>query len=182
MLRNTAKLRRTAVLTGIAAALASLLALASCGGSDALPVQKASALTGGALSNFGGTDGADPSVRAVARDIATSRDFDFTPTGYTVASGAAESTGLAGSGYGDGTGTITVMGGGSAVEMSIVSQTSGVQNVTLTGAFDALQAQLAVDNPGSSFIMSWTISFDIEGESFTLTCDQVLSGSGWTQV
>lgn len=182
MLRTTARLRNTAKLLGVLAALFSMLALTACGGSDPIPQQKASALTGGALSNFGGTDGSDPSARAIARDIATSRDYDFTPTPYTVASGAASSTGLTGSGYGDGTGSLTMIGNDGTVEMDITSQTSGIHNVALQGTFNPASAQLSIDNPGSSFTVSWTITFDVEGDSFTLTCDQVLSGSGWTQV
>lgn len=179
MLNSMSVLRKIAVLAGIAAAVAAMLAFASCGGSDPPVEQRATTLLGGPLSNFGGADGADPAVRAVARDIATSRTYDFTPAGFVVADGAASSSGLAGSGYGDGTGTLTVVAGNATVEQAVATVTASTENIALSGTFESALAQLAVNTPGSSFTVSWTFSFEIEGESFTLTADQVLSGSNW---
>ncbi len=175
-------LRNIVVVLGITAAIAAAFALAACGGSDPPVEQRATTLLGGPLSNFGGVDGSDPAVRAVARDIATSRTYDFTPAGFVVASGAASSEGLMGSGYGDGTGTITVAAGDGTVEQSIAPTTASAENITISGTFESALAQLAVNTPGSSFTVSWTFSFEIGGEPFTLTADQVLSGSNWVAI
>jgi hypothetical protein len=170
------------VLAGLTAAIAAMLLLAACGGSDPPVEQRATTLLGGPLSNFGGADGSDPAVRAVARDIATSRTYDFTPAGFVIASGASASEGLLGSGYGDGTGTITVAAGAGTVEQDISATTATTENIAISGSFESALAQLAVNTPGSSFTVSWTFTFEIGGESFTLTADQVLSGSNWVAI
>jgi hypothetical protein len=175
-------LRISVAVLGFAVTLAAALTLVSCGGSDPPVEQRATTLLGGPLSNFGGVDGSDPAVRSVARDIATSRSYDFTPAGFVIASGAASSEGLMGSGYGDGSGTITVAAGDGTVEQIIAPTTASAENITVSGTFESALAQLAVNTPGSSFTISWTFSFTIGGEPFTLTADQVLSGSNWVAI
>jgi len=158
-------------------ALAALLA--ACGGDTALN-QRAGSFEGGALSNFSGADGADSDARSVARDIAGGRDYDLTASGYTLLDGAATSwQSGAGSNFSDGDGTVTVNGAEATVNMTVISSDPSISNVALAGTLNVADAQAAIENPGSSFVVTWTILWELEGEARGLTAEQTLLGTEW---
>ena len=76
--------------------------------------------------------------------------------------------------------TIGGMGLDSTVELNIESFDPSVTNVVLTGRFSASDAQEAIDIAGSSFTMSWDMSWDQDGTAVELSADQIMSGTNWT--
>lgn len=164
--------------TGLSLLLAAfcLLWLAACG-SDAPLVQRADQFDGGALSNFGGTFGADPDARATAREIASGRSYDFSLSGFDILPGGAESGGPGGSPFGLGTGTVALDGDNATVELDITSTDPNVTNVHMTGTFSLAQATAAIASPGASFVVNWLISFDTFGTPVSLTAEQTLMGT-----
>lgn len=169
---------RVLLLAGMA--LLALLMLAACGGEELL-TQRADSFEGGALSSFGGTDGADSDARDVARAIANNRGYDFTPSGYTLATGAATSWLLTPSiDYGDGTGTLTVNAADAETVLQVLSNSASVTEIEMQGEFPLASAQAAIENPGSSFVVDWTISWQQDGTPRSLTAQQTLLGAEWT--
>jgi hypothetical protein len=172
---------RVIKLAAAALLAVSMLFLGACGSSPNT-VERANSLDGGALSNFNGPDGSDADARATARAIAGNRGYDFTSTGYTLTSGQATSWAiLDSSDFTDGIGPLTIDGASSTVQFDVQSADPSVTNVQLSGTFDATEAQLAIDNPGASFIIQWTISWEVGGAPFTLTAEQTLLGSDWVE-
>jgi hypothetical protein len=164
---------------GLALIAFAALLLAGCGGSDPV-VQHAQALLGGSLSNFGGAAGADLDARAVAREMATGRSYDFMPSGFTVAAGAVTSTAPSGSDFGDGAGTLTVNGDDAEVVLNPAGGAGGVTGAKLEGSFSLAAAQAAVDSPGRSFVVTWTVSWTDGTDSFELTAEQSLTGTDFS--
>jgi hypothetical protein len=174
-----ARMRTIHILAALSAlALAGLLA--ACGGATATLNQRAGSFEGGALSSFGGADGDDIDARATARDIAGGRDYDFTAAGFTLLNGAATSWQPgAGSNFGDGDGTVTLDGAQATVNLSVISNDPDVTDVALAGSFDVADAQAAIANAGSSFVIEWTLVWQQAGEARSLTAQQTLLGAEW---
>jgi hypothetical protein len=166
----------TGILLGLTAALA-VIALAACGGSTINLLQRANSFDGGALSNFGGTDGADPDARAIARDIASGRNYDFTPAGFTISPGSAASNGPNGSPFGVGNGSLAINGDTATATLDIVSTDPNVTNAQMVGTFSLAEASAAISNPGASFVVDWVLSFDALGVPISLSAQQTLNGT-----
>ena len=157
------------------------LALASCsaGGGPVGPSQRAGAFFGGAIFNFTGPDAADIDARAVAREVANNRTYDFTTNGgFTLTSGASASEpGDNLSDFAGGNGTLSIAAGTATVSEDISSFAPSISNVELTGTFAASSAQQAIDDPGSDLEVSWELNYDDDGVPVQIRFDQVLTGT-----
>ncbi len=180
---------RSAAPRGGRGALRLLLALAgagllsmlqACGGSEELPQLNADIFTGGSLSNFGGADGGDSDARDTARELATSRSFDFTPSGFTISSGPVSTDGAPGSFFTGGTGTLAVSGDNATVTLSPVSSDPNYTDIEMVGTFSLSAAQSTITNPGASFPVDWDISFTSFGIPLSLSATQELTGSDFS--
>lgn len=152
------------------------LGLSSCGGTEAV-VEHAQLLLGGSLSNFSGPDGADPDLRAVAREMATGREYDLTPLGFTIAAGAATSTAPLGSDFGDAWGDVVINGALATVTLTPDAQPATAIDPEMSGEFDLAEAQAAIDNPGSSFTVTWRFTWTDGTGAHDLSAEQVLTGT-----
>jgi hypothetical protein len=166
----------TAILLSVAAVLAAVM-FAACGGSSIDLVQHANSFDGGALSNYGGADGENADARAIAREMASGRNYDFTPSGFTIAAGDASSNGPNGSPFGVGNGSLAVSGDTATVTLDITSTNPDVTNAQMVGSFSLAEASMAIINPGSSFIVDWTMSFDMLTVPVSLSAQQTLNGT-----
>jgi hypothetical protein len=164
------------------ALLLALLGLAACGTGNTLVAQRANAFLGGTLSGFGGTDGGDPDARAVARDIASSRTYDFTPTGFDIVAGPASSTGAGGSLFTAGDGDIALSGDTATVTLDMLSNDPAVTDAQMVGTFSLAEATTAIASPGASFTVHWTLSFKLNSVDVSLTADQPLTGTDFVTV
>lgn len=165
-------------LIPVAAAAALLAVLAACGGTDSGQQQlNANFFTGGSLSNFGGADGSDADARDTARELSTSRSFDFTPSGFIISSGPVSTDGAPGSLFSGGSGTLEVSGDTATVNLNPTSTDANVTDVEMVGTFSLTDAQHAITSPGSSFLVQWTLGFTSFGVPISLTADQNLTGS-----
>ena len=171
-----------ASVSGLIAALVLLLAACSAGGGIQIE-QRAQAFLGGALSNFGGPDGNDATARSIARDIAIGREFVFVQAGFTVASGQATANiGGADPSFGSGNGQVTVSGNQGTLELTIYSSSGPAGDADLTGTFGTAAAQATVQDPGASFTISWAFEFSQGGTDYSITADQILSGTDWVEI
>jgi hypothetical protein len=168
------------VVKGCMVVLTLTLALSACSGGGAVDV-RAERFASGTLSSFGGANGADPDSRDIARDIATGRFYDFTPTGYVIADGAAASTPASGSSLGDGTGTVAVSGDTVTVDMDVASELP-LEAVHMTGSFSLADATLALSKPGASFSAVWQITWSALGTDFALSAEQQLTGTDFAPI
>ncbi len=168
---------KNTLLLILAAAL--LLWLAACGGETTL-AQRANQFDGGALSNFGGVDGNSADARAIAREIASGRSYDFTQSGFEITPGGVDSSGPGGSLFGLGSGTLALNGDNVTVNMEITSADPNVTNAHMTGTFSLAQASSAIINPGASFVVNWLLNFDALGSPVSLSADQTLNGTDFT--
>lgn len=166
----------TTILLSLAA-VATVMAFASCGGTNTNLIQNAGSFDGGALSNFGGVDGANTDARAIARDMASGRNYDFTPVGFTIAAGSAASNGPNGSPFGVGNGSIALAGDTATVTLDITSADPNVTNAQMVGTFSVAEASAAITNPGASFVVDWAMSFDSLGVPVHLSAQQTLNGT-----
>jgi hypothetical protein len=179
-------MKRMKQLTALILFVSTALLLAACGGTDALVLQRANSFDGGALSNFGGTDGSSTDARDIARNITSGRNYDFTLTGFDLVDGPAQSTPAGGSDYGAGTGSVAVDGTAVTVTMDVASTNPNVTNVQLVGTFDAMDAAATIANPGSTFVVEWQMSFDIPNGASTytahVTAEQTLNGTDYIAI
>lgn len=166
----------TVILLGVAAVLAAI-ALSACGGGTTNLLQQANSFNGGTLSNFGGTDGDNPDVRAIARDMASGRNYDFTPSGFNIASGPAASNGPNGSPFGVGNGSLAVAGDTATATLDITSTDPNVTNAQMVGTFSVAEAAAAIINPSASFVVDWVMSFDLLAVPVSLSAQQTLNGT-----
>lgn len=180
---------RTAAPRGRSSLLQRLLALASigllaamsaCGGTDEIPQLNADTFTGGSLSNFGGDDGGDSDARDTARELATSRSFDFTPSGFTLSSGPVSTDGAPGSFFTGGTGSLNVSGDDATVTLNPTSSDANYTDIQMVGTFSLSDAQQAITSPGASFPVIWDISFSAFGLPLSLTAEQQLTGADFS--
>jgi hypothetical protein len=179
MIKSNGKTPKTPRALAVLVTGVTLMALGltwSCGSSDSGPAVEADIFTGGSLSNFSGNDGGDSDARAIARDMATSRNFEFTPTGFLV-SGNVNSDGPVGSDFSVGSGLLEVDGDTVNVTLLLTSTNPDITNPQMEGSFSLSEAQNAIISPGASFPVDWTISFDALGSPFSLTATQELTGA-----
>ena len=171
-------MRKASLLTLVT--LTVMLLLGSCGGGEAV-VQRASAFIGGALSSFGGTDSPDADARNTAMEIAISRIYDFTQGGFTLLSGTATTTATNLGEFGGGNGFVDLAGQGqlATIVLNISADDPRYSSVELAGVFSPSEAQTAIDLPGASFFVEWTISWEDDGVPYTLTAAQSLTGTDW---
>jgi hypothetical protein len=139
------------------AALAAVLILSSCGGTDIEQQLGANLFLGGSVSSFSGPDGADTFAQDTARDALTGASFDLTPSGFTLSSGPVSSD--SGGTFGLGSGTLGVDGDNATLDLEVSSSDPNITNVNAVGSFSLAQAQAAILNPGGSFDVDWTLSF-----------------------
>jgi len=163
-------------LLGLATLAASAVALASCGSGTSLLDMKAKSFEGGSLSNFGGADGGNTADRNIAKEMAEGRNFDFTPTGFTFASGPVSSSSEGGD-FGFGGGSMAVDGDNATVDIDVTSNNPDITNAHMVGSFNTSAAGLAIVDPGKTFDVAWTISFDTLGVPVELTAIQTLAGT-----
>lgn len=173
-------MRKTRLLT-IIATVALLLILGSCGGGADPIAQRASAFIGGALSSFGGIDANDPGARNTAMELAISRIYDMTPGGFTLLSGTAttDSSGLGDFGAGNGVVDLAGLGQLATINFSITADDPRYSSVEMAGVFNPSEAQSAIDLPGTSFVVEWTVSWEDDGMPYSLIAEQSLSGTDW---
>jgi len=160
------------------AVLIAVAALASCGTGNDL-MQRADKFAGSALSGFGGTDGLDATAQALAKEIIEQLEYDFTPSGFVIQNSQASAGGDAAGDYPSATGTVTVSQGQATVVLDVTSTNPDVTDVQLTGTFSVADAQQALDTPGLSFDVAWTLEWTSGGEQHSLTATQTLTGTGW---
>lgn len=173
-------------LTPALAALALCL-LSACGaGQTNLPQDRADRFAGLALTNFGGANGSDVALQAIAQQLCDGREYDFTPVGFQIAPTADARTIIANADprFAGGSGPLTILepvdkGNPETlgrVAYTVESNDGRITNVTLTCSFSRPQAQNAVNTPGISFAVNWRIGFTLDGTARALTADQVLYG------
>jgi hypothetical protein len=158
-------------------AVAAVIAFTACGGSNIDLVQHANSFDGGSLSNFGGGDGGNADVRAIARDMASGRNYDFTPSGFSITDGPAASNGPNGSPFGVGNGTLAINNDTATVTLDITSTNPDVTNAQMVGTFSVADASMAIINPGATFVVDWVMSFDLLAVPVNLTAQQTLNGT-----
>jgi hypothetical protein len=181
MLVNMDNSQRFAVRLIIALSIIAMLILASCsaGGGPVGPNQRAGAFFGGAIFNFAGPDSLDIDARAVAREVSNSRDYDFTPGGgFTLASGSATSdSGDPLSDFAAADGSISISGSTATIELNVSSFNPQISNVQLVGTFSLIEAQQAIDDPGSDFTVFWDLAYESDGLDVAISYDQTLTGT-----
>lgn len=173
---------RLVVPAATLAAILGLLWLAACGGGEG-PVEQlgASSFLGGSVSNFNGPDGADPFAQDTARAALGGASFDLTPEGFSISSGPVASD--SGGDFGLGNGTLSVSGDDASVDLDITSTNPDITNVSAVGRFSLAQAEAALLDPGKSFEVDWTLSFDGPGAlPFEISLTQTLSGADFMPV
>jgi hypothetical protein len=166
----------------LVATLALLMALTSCGGGDGTVLeQQAAAFSGGSLTTYGGLDSDEPVARQTARDILVGREFDFTTAGFTIAPGTVSSAAAGGSPrFGASSGTLETSGDTATVVLNITSRDGSVTSPQATGTFSLSDAQRAVNDAGASFTVDWELDFEENGTPYSISVEQVLSGTNWT--
>jgi hypothetical protein len=159
-----------------------------CSTNSGLPQDRADRYTGAPLTSFGGTDGEDPEMRAIARQLCEARDYDFTPVGFQI---QPKTTALTELGHADprfagGNGQIlfsdpptNTVG---TVAFTVLSNDPLVTEVRLSCAFNVRQAQNAINTPGIAFGVNWSITFKLNGVAHSLTADQLLRGVDFRSV
>ena len=172
----------TASATALAAVLAAL-ALAvfasACAGGGWVPDDKFAWRTeGGALTDYGGADGDDAEARNLMRLLLVGRQWDITPvTSNTVETGAAESYRAgADASFLDATGAQTQLGDAMSVEIDITSTDADITGAHLSAVYSKNAAEAAIADPGESFDVTWTFSFEDNGTPYELTAQQTLIG------
>lgn len=172
---------RKAKLLTIAATTVLLLLLGSCGGGSDPIIERAGAFIGGALSSFGGADSPDAGARNTAMEIAISRIYDLTPGGFTLLTGPATTvaTGIGNFGGGNGNVDLAGLGQQATITLNISADDPRYSSVEMDGVFNPSEAQTAIDLPGASFIVEWTITWEDDGLPYILTAVQSLAGTDW---
>jgi hypothetical protein len=162
--------------------LSLLLAVIGCSGNTDLPQDRADRFFGMPLASFGGTDGGNVELQAIAQQLCDAREYDFTPAGFQIAATAAALTsrGHADPRFGGGNGPLEIVNPPDdtigSVEFAVTSNDPAVSNVTLACSFNLNQAQNTINTPGMTFAVNWRIGFTLDGTTHTLTADQVLYG------
>lgn len=159
---------------------ACMLWLAACGGVTVPIDQHAQRLLGGSLSAFAGADGDNPDARAVAREMATGRLYDFTPADFDVVEGAVSTLGPLGSDFGDGTAELAINGDIAQVTFQPDVMSGDVTTPQMAGSFSVAAAQAAIDNPGTSFPITWEFSWTGPTGSYEVTAEQQLTGTDFS--
>jgi hypothetical protein len=173
---------RVVALALVLLALGCLAAACASGGGISIN-QRAQSFVGGALSNFGGIDGASTTARSIARDIAIAREFDFIQPGFSISPGTITATTAAASqSFGEGTGLLQVAGDQATAELTVSSRDAQVSDATLTGSFSLSQAQAAVSDAGRSFTVIWEFEFSNGGLPVSISAEQTLSGTNWATI
>jgi len=181
LMRNN-RIFRPAALALVLLALSCLEAACGSGGGIILE-QRAQSFVGGALSNFGGIDGAETNARSAARDIAIAREFDLIQPGFLVGAGTITAiTAAASQSFGEGTGQLQVIGDQASAQLNVVSRDPQVSNVLMTGTFNLNQAQAAVSDAGRSFTINWEFEFSRNGLPISISAEQTLSGTNWVTI
>jgi hypothetical protein len=160
-----------------------LLALAACstggGGGGGLNL-RADRFLGGALSGFGGADGSNTTARQYARELTSGRTYDFTPAGgFTISTGAVQSIGQTGSGFGIASGSLNVNGDVVTVILNPTSTNPAITDMEMTGVFSFSEAQQSIIDPGASFTVDWDMAMSVSGVPLSLSAQQVLSGQNF---
>jgi hypothetical protein len=159
-----------------------LFALAACSTNSDLPQDRADRFFGQPLTGFGGTDGADVTLQAIAQQLCDGREYDFTPTGFQLAptAGALTLLGHADPRFAGGNGPLDLThppeNTVGTVEFDVESNDPAVTAVSLACSFNVHQAQDAINTPGITFAVNWRIGFTLNGVAHSLRADQVLYG------
>jgi hypothetical protein len=166
----------------LTAALAAL-ALSACNseGDDFDLDLKADSFLGGTPSNVSGPDADNADATDEASAMLTGRKFDFTPNGFTLASGNVNSEPVENSDYGIAGGTMSLDGDEATVGLDVFSNNPDVTNAEMTGTFSVAEASSAILTPGESFTVNWDIAFDYLGFPIQLNMDQELQGTDFTE-
>lgn len=171
----------TAILAGITAA--SLLLLASCGGSTGGDINaKANLFSGSAVSSFSGPDGDDSDARQDARALMVNRTFDFMETGFTIQSGLASTSAPGNVNFGMGSGSVSINGTTGTISLGVAPASPLYSNVDLVGTFNPQAAQSAVDNAGNTFTVQWEMSYSFDGRAYEIHFEQVMTGTDFREV
>lgn len=155
--------------------------IAGCGSGTGVALnERAQEFIGGALSNFGGGDGGDTGARSTARDLAVGREFDFILSGFVVAAGTATtSQGAASTRFSGGMGQLQINGDEATVVLDIANVDPSVVDAQLIGYFSVSDAQRAVTDASTSFMVLWEIEFTEADVTYMLNAQQLLSGTSW---
>jgi hypothetical protein len=178
MFRNTNTTRSGLTLL----VLLGLLFAASCGGDTVKLDTKAGKFSGSAIADFSGPDAGDSDVLQVARQLMVNRSYDFTESGYTIAPGNASTSAGGNVSFGSGTGMISLSAGSGAVSLFIQSLDPLYSGAELSGSFQQLAAQSAIDNAGNTFTVSWELFYTYAGQDYEIHFTQVLTGTDFREV
>lgn len=178
MLAHMRKLNLWLALTAI---LAVAVLFSACGSGAIITDKYAWRLEGGALSEYSGTDGEDSDARNTIRLLLVGRQFDFTPDdNHTVEPGTAYTyQASSDDAFGDADGTMTEIADAMTVEFAITTSDTALDNVTLTGEFSKSGAEDTYHDPSESVTVTWTLSYDEDGEGRELTAQQALTGTNY---
>ncbi|MCB1217937.1 hypothetical protein KDL44_11120 [bacterium] len=159
-------------------ALIVLAALCGCGSGSGF--DRPQAFLGASPSNFGGTNGDDVASRAVATEILNGRSFDLSPNDWVLESGPVTSTseGIVND-FGAGEGEQNVVSLTGSIDMRIISREAAITDVRLFGVYSLSDATVANATEGTSFPISWTVSWQDLDQAFQVTCSQELTGVLW---
>ena len=160
-------------------ALLALAALCGCGGGGA-GFDRPQFFLGNTPHDFGGTNGDDAAARQVATEILANRSFDLSPYGWMLESGpvTSSSEGIVND-FGAGEGEQSVVSLTGSLDMRIVSREAAFREVRLFGVYSLSQATVANAQEGTSFPISWTVSWQDLDQAFQVTCSQELTGVLW---
>ncbi|MEZ5337169.1 MAG: hypothetical protein R3F46_02800 [bacterium] len=160
--------------------LALLVLAALCGCGSGSGFDRPQAFLGNTPSNFGGANGDDTGSRAITTEILSGRSFDLSPNNWVLESGPVTSTseGIVND-YGAGEGEQSVVSLTGSIDMRIISREAAITDVRLFGVYSLSEATVANATEGTSFPISWTVSWQELGQAFQVTCSQDMTGVLW---
>lgn len=177
MIRNYHTMR-----TGLMLLLLGLLFTAACGGDTVQQNTKAGKFSGSAIADFSGPDASDSDVLQIARQLMVNRSYDFTETGFTITAGNATTSAGGNVSFGSGTGLIALSAGSAEVNLFIQSLDPLYSGAELSGTFQQLAAQSAIDNAGNTFTVNWALFYSYNGQDYEIHFTQVLTGMDYSAV
>jgi hypothetical protein len=166
-------------LFALLALAATALLFSACAGGGALDGDKyAWRMEGGALTEYGGSDGGNAAARNLMRLLLVGRQFDFTPVdNRTVAPGDSHTyRGSADGDFGDAAGTQNQIGDAMTALFTVPTTNPELADVELSAAFSKAEAEDTYADAGQSFTVTWTLSYTEGGEARELTAQQSLIG------
>ncbi|MCB1222225.1 hypothetical protein KDL30_16310, partial [bacterium] len=108
------------------------------------------------------------------------RSFDLSPNDWVLESGPVTSTseGIVND-FGAGEGEQNVVSLTGSIDMRIISREAAITDVRLFGVYSLSDATVANATEGTSFPISWTVSWQDLDQAFQVTCSQELTGVLW---